>query len=279
MRRPRHRRPSATGLAPAGTSPRRGEPMKERERIVVSGLVALLLLLWLGFLVHRDPRFAGSGWGGLLAVRGALLMLVPLAYSVIKRIKSLKQAVTKRVSMRTLLAWHVYAGILGPILALLHTGHKFDSPLGIALTALMLLVVASGFVGRYLLGEVGQGVREKKQMLAGLEPAYQQTRKELAERPEQVALLAPFSGFFSRAVAGLFVPEPGTGTGPLPAPVRALRLAESMADLEYAMKTHEAIKRWFARWLRFHIVISAVLYLLLALHVWAAVHFGLRWFS
>ena len=57
--------------------------MKERERLVVSGLVVLLLLLWLGFLVHRDTRFAGSLWGGVLSVSGAVLMLVPLAYMMV----------------------------------------------------------------------------------------------------------------------------------------------------------------------------------------------------
>ena len=126
--------------------------MKERDRLVVSGLVVLLLLLWLGFLVHRDPRFAGSFWGGVLGVSGAVLILVPLAYSLVKRVKWIQDRVWRRVTMRTLLAWHIYAGILGPILALLHTGHKFNSPLGIALTAMMLLVVLSGFTGRYLLG-------------------------------------------------------------------------------------------------------------------------------
>ena len=98
--------------------------MKERERLVVSGLVVLLLILWLGFFVHRSARFAGSLWGGILGVSGAVLMLVPLAYLLIKRVSPLKQWVTHRVSMQTLLAWHMYAGILGPILALLHTGHR-----------------------------------------------------------------------------------------------------------------------------------------------------------
>ncbi len=42
---------------------------------------------------------------------------------------------------------------------------------------------------------------------------------------------------------------------------------------------HEAFKRWFGKWLKLHIVISVLLYVLLALHVWAAVHFGLRWFD
>jgi len=78
--------------------------MKERDRILVSGLVALMLLLWLGFLVHRSPRFPGSLWGGVLGVSGAALMMVPLVHSLIKRIAPLKRAVTHRVPMRTLLS-------------------------------------------------------------------------------------------------------------------------------------------------------------------------------
>jgi hypothetical protein len=253
--------------------------MKERERLVVGGLVVLLLLLWLGFLVHRSPRFAGSAWGGVLGVLGAVLMLVPLAYSLVKRVKWVQKRVWRWVTMRTLLSWHIYAGIIGPILALLHTGHKFDSPLGVALTAMMLLVVLSGFVGRYLMGYFTHELLEKKQMLDALKAAYDQTAGELVRQPEQAALLGTFSGFFSRLLAGLFIPSPAAEPGGMAAPVRALRLADSMADLEYAIKTHEAFKRWFGRWLKFHIVISAVLYVLLLLHVWSGIHFGLRWFT
>jgi hypothetical protein len=253
--------------------------MKERERLVISGLVVLMLLLWLGFLVHRDPRFAGSFWGGVLGVSGAVLMLVPLAYSLVKRVKWVQERLWRRVTMRTLLAWHIYAGILGPILALLHTSHKFNSPLGIALTAMMLLVVLSGFIGRYLMGYFTHELLEKRQMLNALKAAYDQTAGELARQPEQAALLGTFSGFFSRLLAGVFVPSPAAMPGGMAVPVRALRLSESMADVEYAIKTHETFKRWFARWLKFHIVISVVLYILLALHVWSGIYFGLRWFS
>jgi hypothetical protein len=252
--------------------------MKERERVVISGLIVLMLLLWLGFLVHRSPQFAGSFWGGVLGVCGAVLMLVPLAYSLVKRIKWVQKRVWRWVTMRTLLAWHMYAGILGPILALLHTGHKFNSPLGIALTAMMLLVVLSGFTGRYLMTYFSHELLEKRKMLETLKAAYDETAGELARQPDQAALLGTFSGFFSRILVGFFVPSPATGPGGLALPVRALRLADSMADLEYAIKTHETFKRWFARWLKFHIVISVILYLLLALHVWAGIHFGLRWF-
>ncbi len=252
--------------------------MKEHDRLVATGLVVLMVILGLGFLVHQSPRFAGSAWGGALGVSGAVLMLVPLAYLVIKRVPPLKRTVTRRVSMRTLLAWHVYAGIVGPILGLLHTGHKFDSQLGIALTALMVIVVLSGFVGRYLMGQFSQTIRAKKEMLTGLELVYRQTAGELAAHPEQVAIVRPLAGFWSRLMGGLLLARPAGVPATASAPVRALRLSESMADLEYAIKTHEAFKRWFAGWLKFHIIISFVLYGLLALHIWVGIYFGLRWF-
>lgn len=253
--------------------------MKERERIAVGGLVVLMLILWLGFLVHRSPRFAGSAWGGALGVSGAALMLVPFAYMVVKRVKPLKRAATRRVSMRTLLVWHIYAGILGPILGLLHTGHKFDSTLGIVLTAMTLLVVVSGFVGRYLMNHFSQTIREKRELLTQLEVAYRGTAGELAAHPEQATLLRPFSGFFSRWIGGFLAWSSRSGSGSMSAPLRALALAESMADVEYAIKTHESFKTAFGWWLKFHIVISGILYILLGLHVWSGIHFGLRWFS
>lgn len=253
--------------------------MKERERIVVSGLVVLFLIVWLGFLFHRSPRFAGSLWGGVLGVSGSLLMLVPLAYLVVKRIPPLKSAVTRLVSMRTLLAWHIYAGVLGPILVLLHTGHKFESHLGIALTAMTLIVVVSGFIGRYLLNQISDTIREKKGILTQLELAYRETATELAAHPEEVALVRPFTGFFARLLSGRVFAANVSRSAAMGAPIRALRLADAIADMEFAIRTHEDFKRAFGIWLKLHIVLSFTLYALLALHVWAAIHFGLRWFS
>src|ERR1700733_13378573 len=134
--------------------------MKERERIVVSGTACVLLVIWLGFLFHRSPRFAGSEAGAALGIAGAVLMLIPLAYPIVKRIPFIHTRITQHVSIQTLLAAHVYAGIFGPVLAIIHTGHKFDSLLGIWLTTVMLLVVVSGFVVRYLLTYVNQDIQD-----------------------------------------------------------------------------------------------------------------------
>ncbi|HNO78154.1 MAG TPA: hypothetical protein PKN33_08850 [Phycisphaerae bacterium] len=258
--------------------------MKERERIVVSGLVLLMLLTWLGFAVHRSPRFAGSLWGGILGVSGAMLMLVPLAYMVVKRNNRLRKRITKYVSVRTLLAWHIYAGIVGPILVLLHTGHKFESPLGIALTAMTLVVVISGFIGRYLMKQFTTEIREKKAMLTQLQEVYQDASAQLGDKPDQVRMLRLFSGFFGRAVASFFVRDLARGAATpsnfeVTNPATLLRVTESIADLEFAIKTHEAFKAWFGKWLKIHIVISFILYTLMGLHIWGAVHFGLRWFE
>ena len=256
--------------------------MNERKSLAggplaAGGLIVLLLLLWLGFLVHHSHRFAGSGLGGVLGVSGALLMVVPMAYSLVKRISLVKRWLTPRVPMRTLLAWHIYTGLIGAILGLLHTGHKFDSPLGVALTASMLLVVLSGFAGRYLLGQISQEVREKKEILTGLELAYRRTAAEVAAHPEQGAPFLPSGGWWVRLTGNVYAAVLAGGTGMPPAAARAVRLAGSIADVEYAIRNHERLKRWFAGWLWAHIVASVAMYALLALHVWAGIYFGLRW--
>lgn len=249
--------------------------MKEREPLIIGGLVLLLLVLWLGFPLHQSPRFAGSFWGGVLGVSGAALMLIPLAYLVVKRVKPLKRRVTPYVTMRTLLAWHIYAGVLGPILVLIHTGHKFNSALGIALTTMVLIVVASGFVGRYLMSRINKEIKSKRSMLAEANAQYERALEDLRVYPEQASLARRFQHILAR----MFLSVGDDGSAPLPAGIRTVRLAESVADLEYAVSTHETFKRAFARWLKLHIILSCVLYVLLGLHIWGAIYFGLRWFA
>lgn len=248
--------------------------MQERQKVIVTGLVVLLAVLTLGFFTHRDPRFAGSLMGGVLGVSAAALMLVPLAYLIVKRVPWLKRRVTPRVSMRSLLSVHIYSGVLAPILAILHTGHKFQSPLGIALTLMMLIVVFSGYVGRYLLGQLSTDLRTKRADLARLRQAYDLLPNEIAADPSAQAILRAQSTLGGR-IASFFLTRgsPATAT---PAN-RALRLAESISDLELAIRTHATAKDLFRRWLVSHIIIAIILYLLLFIHIWSAWYFGIRW--
>lgn len=109
--------------------------MGRHDRIAATIIVSMLAVLWLGFLVHRAPFFAGSLWGGVFGVVGAAFLLVPLVYTVVKRSATLRRAFTREHSFAALLQAHVYFGLIGALLAIIHSGHKFQSVLGIALTA------------------------------------------------------------------------------------------------------------------------------------------------
>lgn len=245
--------------------------MKERERVVVTGVLSVLLLGWLGFLVHRSPRFPGTGVGAVFGIAGAALMLVPLAYPIAKRIPFLNARITSHVSMQSLLTLHVYAGIFGPLLSLIHTGHKFDSLLGLTLTAVMLLVVVSGFAVRYLLTYVNQEIKDKLVLLQTARGDLDSAWGVLENFPAAMSAL-PTAPLFAAGLASLGLALPSGGPA-----AEVTRIAESVADLEYAVRTHEVFKRWFGRSLNLHIVLSVILYVLLALHIGSGIYFGLRW--
>ena len=226
--------------------------MNQGDRAMVSTMVLLLLFLWGGFLWHRSPDFAGSALGGLFAILGASLMVLgSILYSVVRRIPPLRRAITRYVSMRALLAFHVYTCMAGALFALIHTGHKFQSMLGMVLTAVMLLAVLTGYIGRYLLGYIGEGMRDKQALLAGM-------RSRLNTQ----------TGSFAPAI----------GSEPADHAASTLRMIHAMADLEYSTVMEDRLRALFRRWLVLHIVLSVLLYGLLALHVWSGIEFGLRWF-
>ena len=225
-----------------------------REPIVALGIFFLLLIVYLGFLVHSAPRFAGSAWGGAFGVTAAALMLVPLVYTLVKRVAALRRRFVQRFSLRTLLQLHVYCGLLGALLAIVHTGHKFQSTLGIALTALMLLVVVSGFIGQYYLRYVADDIREKQQDLATLWRATEQGSRSFATGPSE----PPVS---------------------LTAATELLRLATSVAELQYSVQFQTRLRKLFGVWLAVHVWCSVLFYVFLALHICAAFYFGVRWFQ
>lgn len=245
--------------------------MKNQERFIVVSIFIVLVFAWLGFLLHVSPDFAGSGLGAVFGISGAVLMLVPLVYVIAKRIPFFKERLTKHISLQAWLSIHIYTGIVGALLALIHTGHKYNSPLGIALTATMLLVVVSGIVLRYLTPFVNLDMKDKLLLLqtarGDLDSAWGVLEKSATEGKG-----LPKSPLLTAGLASLglsFASDNPAG--------QVTTLAESVADLEYSIRTHELLKRWFSRTLIVHIVLSVVMYALLAAHIASGIYFGLRW--
>lgn len=228
--------------------------MKTSDRSLAVSILALLLLFWLGFLIHTAPRFAGSAWGGLFGVTAALFMLVPLAYTVAKRNSVVRRWVTAHYSIGSLLKLHVYFGLVGAFLALVHSGHNFQSVLGIGLTAALLLTVLSGFIGQYYLRYVAENIREKRSELSVLWRTLEIRSQSLASGPLEPSISL-------RAAAEI------------------LPVATATAELQYSVQFQERVRRLFSVWLKLHIICSVIFYVLLMLHIWSGIYFGLRWFK
>ena len=103
--------------------------MSESEKLTIGALVTVLLLFVPGFVLHEAPRFPGSLEGSMLGIAGAVLMVLLLVYPLVKHLACLRHRVTRHVSMGATLSFHVYAGVFGAFFGILHTGHKFQSPL------------------------------------------------------------------------------------------------------------------------------------------------------
>ena len=146
--------------------------MTQTEKVTVGGLLSALVLIVPVFLFHAAPRFPGSLTGSLFGIAAATLFVLLLVYSIVKRLPWLKERTKEVASVGALLTFHVYAGAVGALLGIIHSGHKFQSPLGIALVVLMLAVVATGFVGRYYLAQIGQDLREQQGQLKVLRNRY-----------------------------------------------------------------------------------------------------------
>ena len=233
--------------------------MSEKEKLAVGSLVTLLLFLAPGYLLHVSPRFAGSLAGGIIGIVGALLLILLLVYPLVKHIKWLNPKVTGRISLKALLTFHIYAGIIGPILGIIHSGHKYQSPVGIALVLTMLVVVISGFVGRYYLANVFVELRQQQAMLGTLRNAYNRVATVLGGRGAAVAANNT---------------EPKSGAS---ANIPILPLVDAMADLEYAIGSRESVKRLLSGWMVVHVIAAIAMYLLLGLHIWSGIYYGLRW--
>jgi hypothetical protein len=224
--------------------------MGDREKLTVLALGTVLLFLAPGYLLHVSPRFAGSLAGGVLGITAASLMILVLVYPAVKHIGWLNKRVTRHVSQGRLLSLHIYGGLLASIIAILHSGHKYQNVLGIALVIDIMIVIATGFIGRYYLGHLGIELRQQQALLGTLRTAYDRVALRLGARQATVSV----------------APD-----------VPILDLVDAIADVEYSLAARDAAKRIAGRWTVVHIVASIALYGLLLLHIGSNIYYGLRW--
>jgi len=107
--------------------------------LLITGLYALVV-----FFTRQIPA-ASDLFGHSLGIFGFILMLMTeTLYSIRKRSRSARWG-----RMATWLKFHIFTGLVGPYMVLLHTSWKFNGLAGVT-TLLTVVIVISGFVGRYI---------------------------------------------------------------------------------------------------------------------------------
>lgn len=112
--------------------------------VVLITAIYVLVTWWL-----RAIPPAGAFFGHMLGVLGFILMLLTeILYSIRKRSSSARWG-----SMAAWLQFHIFTGLVGPYMVLLHTSWKFNGLAG-ATTLLTIIIVISGFIGRYIYTQI-----------------------------------------------------------------------------------------------------------------------------
>lgn len=113
--------------------------------LAILAMVLITILYGAVILLTREIPPAGELFGHGIGIFGFILMLMTeTLYSLRKRSRSVRWG-----RMSAWLQFHIWTGLVGPYMVLLHSSWKFNGLAG-ATTLLTGIIVVSGFVGRYI---------------------------------------------------------------------------------------------------------------------------------
>jgi hypothetical protein len=271
----------------------RGRPPRHTTYELEIAVVTLGVVTGVYILGMRVADTApGALFGHGLGVIGFLLMLsTEMLYSLRKRARGRAYG-----RLSSWLQWHIVTGIVGSYMVLLHTAWRFNGLAGVV-TLLTIVVVLSGFIGRYVYTAIPRTVDGAEISLADLEA-------QLVAGATRLEILAPPGSAQTAAPAlGLILPLAEPASGPLAAvlarPVlawrdraaqrRALaalgRLDQATADeLRHLIaERHQLLRqverlatarRLLALWHTVHIPLGVALFLLSFVHIGAALYYA-----
>jgi hypothetical protein len=185
---------------------------------------------------------------------------------------------------------HVFTGIVGPYLVLLHTGGKFYGLAGI-LTFLTVIIVVSGFIGRYIytavprtldgvevaVGELEEQIARMDRQLGalGIDRLSQETRALLGGAPRKGWMLVfgrPWLRWRQKRYLRRLARALGAGGR-----AKTAQLVELLAEqqrLQMQIDSLAVSRRLLALWHVIHLPLGGVLFTLAFIHIGAALYYG-----
>jgi hypothetical protein len=268
-------------------------PAARRTHELRYALLGILVatLIYVGLVLRTGVPRPGS-WGGLgLGIAGFLLMLgTELLYSRRKRARGRTFG-----SMSTWLQIHVVTGIVGPYLILLHSAGHFHGLAG-WVTVMALIVMGSGFVGRYIYTAVPRtadgtelAISELEEQIAAADANLNVWRAHqplaVVELSRRLASIPPAPADSLYLVLGRALMLRGywhklreeinrlhpTDRAPLD---EMARLLQKRFNLERSLRALAMTRRLLSAWHSIHVPLGAVLFTSAAVHIGGAIYYS-----
>jgi hypothetical protein len=266
--------------------------------LYAAALAVIVLYAWEGRSYYSTPLIErprhedywtlkpGGSRGHLLGIAGSSLMVAMLVYSVRKRTKALRGL----GKLRDWLDFHIFCGVTGPLLVVLHSSFKVHGLVALSFWS-MVVVALSGVLGRYLYLQIPRTRAGDQLSLAEVEALNADLTRRLQEELGE----APLAELESVAAGGI---KAGTPLLPLllRMPLDGVRLRwrlrsfrkrhRGSAELTRAIRQKALLQRrllWsrlqelFHHWHVLHKPFAVVMYVFMIVHVAVAVLTGYAW--
>jgi hypothetical protein len=239
--------------------------------------------------LHPVLRQSGSV-GHLLGILGVLFMVLLLGYSLRKRLRFM----WTWGNANDWLEVHIFLGLSGPVLVLLHTVFKFSGIVGISFWS-MALVVVSGIVGRYIYQSIPRSISGTELSRIELEAEEIGITYELRKRiPRGHPFWDRLAGFEAslRATPSGLLRGLREGSRMRSAFDRAMKKTKALGSaerrklLKLVLKRQKLIRRKkfldttqriLYYWHIFHIPFVILMFLILAIHIYVSMRMGNTW--
>lgn len=259
-------------------------------RWIAGALLVALVASYLWYDRVAGPTHGGSAWGLGYGIAAAALVLLLAAFGWRKR--------AYRSKLGTLEGWlqsHVYLGVLVLVVALFHSGFRFEDRVATAALVTMAVVVVSGLVGAAFYTVYPRLLTEVQSNLSTAEISERLNRLTASMARLVAGRSRAFEGVYREVVASS-VPRGLAGwkllLGRLPGeaegwsrllgrvppeeqePLRQLlMLARQHRELHLRLAYQERYKNLLDVWLWLHVPLTVLLIVLVAVHAVAALYF------
>ncbi len=276
------------------------------KALFVLGLAVVVFLAWKGGRYYLLPGHARADlpqhawlkpaglWGHGIGVVATAVMLCNFLYAVRKRIGFLGGL----GSLRTWMTFHVFVGIMSPIVIAFHAAFQSNNILATATAGSLAVVVGTGLIGRYMFGLLPKsgdhimGIDDLKEHWAALLSqideseshvtdvrALARLRNETARLPQVgssllvAAVRLPIDYFTSRLhVHSLRRLFPHRADYHL---FRAAYLVLRRTRMQIAF--YDSLRGFMSIWRVFHVVLSLFLVLIMTGHIGLSLYLGYGW--